>query len=56
MIYAPADKDLCASPPSRAVRSVANIVREPYGPTQLKMRLVQEATINAVLTEELFQF
>jgi hypothetical protein len=38
------------------VRPVANIIREPYGPTRLKVRLVQEANINAVLVEKLFQF
>jgi hypothetical protein len=44
-------------PPPRVGQSVRwQTVREPYGPTRLKVRLVQEADINAVLSEELFQF
>jgi hypothetical protein len=48
MIYAPEDKNRCATSQSRAVRPVANIVREPQGPTRLKVFLVQEANINAM--------
>jgi hypothetical protein len=39
-------------PPPR----VGRLVCEPCGPILLKVRLVQEADVNAVLTEELFQF
>jgi hypothetical protein len=56
MIYGSAEKDRCASPPGSGCRSVANKVREPYGPVRLKVRLIQETNINAVLTEQLFQF
>jgi uncharacterized protein YdhG (YjbR/CyaY superfamily) len=56
MIYASTDKEHCAFSPSRAVRPVADIVCEPYGPIRLTVRLVQVANINTVLTEELVQF
>jgi hypothetical protein len=49
MIYAPADKDRCATPRVGGKHSSRNLV--PY-PTQGESR--QEAKINAVLTEELF--
>jgi hypothetical protein len=54
IIYALVDKVLRASRRRCAVR-MANIVRGTQGTTRLKMLLVQEANINAVLTEELFQ-
>jgi hypothetical protein len=37
MIYAPGDKDRCASSSSRAVRPVADIVFGPSGPIRLKV-------------------
>jgi hypothetical protein len=53
IVCASADKVRCASSP--AVRPVANIIREPWGPNRIMVRLVQEANINAVFTEKLFQ-
>jgi hypothetical protein len=56
MMYAPADKDRCASPPSRAVRLVANIFSEPFGMIRLKVWLALVTHINTMVTFELFQF
>jgi hypothetical protein len=55
MFYACADKVCCAFTHSRAVHSVPHVVRENHGPNRIKVRFVQEADINTVLTEELFQ-
>jgi hypothetical protein len=56
MICAPTDKDRCASPTTGAVRPMKNICCEPLGPIQLKVRLVQEANVNVVVTEKVFHF
>jgi hypothetical protein len=56
MINIPPDKDRCATNPSLTVRPVANIVSESKGPASLKVRLVQEADVDTILTEELIQF
>jgi hypothetical protein len=56
MIYALVDKDHHATTRSGSVRPVANVVREPYDPLRHEVGLVEEAYINAVLTEELFHF
>jgi hypothetical protein len=53
LIYAQQTRIAVPPPTSWAVRLVANIVREPQGPTRLKVRLVQEENIIAVLTQEL---
>lgn len=45
-------KDHCASTASRTVRPVANIFRESLVPVRLKVRLVQVADVDAVVTEE----
>jgi hypothetical protein len=56
VINIPADKSRCATTPSLTVRPVENIVSEPEGPARLWVRFVQEADVDAMLTEELIQF
>jgi hypothetical protein len=56
MIYALVDKDRRAPARSGSVRTVSNAVRETYGPLRHEVGLVEEANVNAVLTEELLEF
>jgi hypothetical protein len=51
-----AEKYRSATTPSLTVRPLGNIVREMEGPVGLQVCLVQEAYVDAMLTDEMIQF